>query len=295
MNNTIKNILRNLWDEFVYGAHLTALASAALVLSVIILLNIEINLLAIITAYLTTFIVYSFNYLKELDDDILTDPSKVSFLNQRINKYKFIISAYIILDIVLLLLSFSIYGNFGFIIFILILLSGGILYTIVFKVLTKYIPGFKSIYCTGLWAYAGTFYVTFFYSETFSLFYGFMFIFMFMKLLINAIFFDIKDMNSDKKNGLKTIPILLGKSRTILLLTVFNILSLIILFYSVYANYIPTYGISLAIFSIYTEYYLLKGLTSDQKDIVKYTYVMADAEFIFWPLVIFIGKILFLK
>jgi 4-hydroxybenzoate polyprenyltransferase len=293
MDNKIDNIIKNLWDEFVYGAHLTALASSALVLTVIILLNIEVNYFAIITAYLTTFIVYSFNYLKELDDDILTDPTKVSFLIQRKNKYKYIILIYIVLDLILLCLSFSIYGNFGFIIFILILLLGGILYTIVFKVLTKYIPGFKSIYCTGLWAYAGSFYVTFFYSETFSAFYGFMFIFMFMKLLINAIFFDIKDMNSDKKNGLKTIPLLLGKSRTILFLTILNIVSLIILFYGVYSNYIPTYSICLAIFFIYTEYYLFKGLKSDQKHIVKYTYIMADAEFIFWPVVIFIIKMLF--
>jgi 4-hydroxybenzoate polyprenyltransferase len=291
MNNSIKNIFHNLWDEFVYGAHLTAFASAALVLTVIILLNIPINFLAIITAYLTTFIVYSFNYIKELEDDIVTDPTKVSFLESRKNKYKLIITLYIILDIVLLCLSFSIYGNFGFIIFILILLSGGILYTIVFKVLTKYIPGFKSIYCTALWAYAGSFYVTFFYSETFNALYGFMFIFMFIKLLINAIFFDIKDMDSDKKNSLKTIPLLMGKSRTILFLSVLNIVSLIILLYGVYTNYIPLYGISLAIFFIYTEYYLLKGLTSDQKSIVRYTYVMADAEFIIWPFIIFVSKI----
>lgn len=290
MKYPFKNIFHNLWDEFVYGAHLTAFASAALVLTVIILLNIPINFLAIITAYLTTFIVYSFNYLKELDDDILTDPTKVSFLESRKNKYKNFIKLYIILDIILLFLSFSIYGNFGFIIFILILLSGGILYTIVFKVLTKYIPGFKSFYCTALWAYAGSFYVTFFYSETFNTLYGFMFIFMFIKLLINAVFFDIKDIDSDKKKGLKTIPILMGKSRTILFLTILNFVSIITLIYGVYANYIPAYGIFLSIFSIYTEYYLLKGLTSDQKSIVRYTYVMADAEFIFWPILLVIVK-----
>ncbi len=290
MNNSIKNIFHNLWDEFVYGAHLTALASAALVLTVIILLNIPINFLAIITAYLTTFIVYSFNYIKELDDDIITDPTKALFLESRKNKYKLLTTLYVIFDIILLSLSFSIYGNFGFIIFILILLFGGILYTIVFKVLTKYLPGFKSIYCTALWAYAGSFYITFFYSEKFNALYGFVFIFMFMKLLINAIFFDIKDMDSDKKNGLKTIPLLLGKTHTILFLTLLNIVSLIILLYGVHKNYIPTYGISLSIFSLYTEYYLLKGLTSDQKRIVRYTYVMADAEFILWPIIIFITQ-----
>jgi 4-hydroxybenzoate polyprenyltransferase len=292
MNNSIKNIFHNLWDEFVYGAHLTALASASLVLTVIILLNIPINILLIITAYLTTFIVYSFNYLKELEDDILTDPTKVSFLEKRKNRYKIIIASYILLNIILLCLSFYIYHNFGFIIFILILLSGGILYTIVFKVLTKYIPGFKSIYCAALWAYAGSLYVAFFNSEAISTLYSFIFIYMFIKLLINAVFFDIKDMDSDKKNGLKTIPLLLGKSQTILILTILNLISIAILLKGIYSNYIPTYSISLALLSIYTEYYLLKGLQSDQKSIVRYTHVMADAEFIFWPIVLFIGKML---
>lgn len=250
------------------------------------------NILVIVTAYLTTFIVYSFNYLNEFDDDVVTDPTKVSFLKSRKNRFKLIIIYYIILNIILLCYSFYLYGNFSFIVFILILLFGGILYTVIFKVLTRYIPGFKSVYCTALWAYAGSLYVTFFYSESINVFYAFMFAYMFIKLLINAIFFDIKDMDSDRNKNLKTIPLLLGKPTTILLLTILNLFSIVFLFYGVFSNFIPFYGVSLSILSIYTEYYLLKGLASNQKVIVRYTYVMADTEFILWPLVVLIGKLL---
>lgn len=292
MNNSIINIFQKLWDEFVYGSHLTAIASASLVLTIIILLDMPLNILVIVTAYLTTFIVYSFNYLNEFDDDVVTDPTKVSFLKSRKNRFKLIIIYYIILNIILLCYSFYLYGNFSFIVFILILLFGGILYTVIFKVLTRYIPGFKSVYCTALWAYAGSLYVTFFYSESINVFYAFMFAYMFIKLLINAIFFDIKDMDSDRNKNLKTIPLLLGKPTTILLLTILNLFSIVFLFYGVFSNFIPFYGVSLSILSIYTEYYLLKGLASNQKVIVRYTYVMADTEFILWPLVVLIGKLL---
>lgn len=287
------NIFRIIWNEFVYGAHLTALASMALVLSVIILMDIEINIIAILLAYLTTFIVYSFNYQKELDDDIVTDREKTTYLNNRKKIFPYIIYAYIIIAIILLGSSFYLYGNFGFIAFIIILLSGGILYTIVFKILTRTIPGFKSVYTTALWAYAGSTYVYFFNSLSFNWFCAIMFAFMFVKILINAIYFDIKDIQSDKKYGLKTIPILLGRKNTITLLHGMNIFSLFILFYGVYMKFIPFFSISLAIFFIYTESYLIIGNTADQKNIVKYTQVMPDAEYILWPIILIITKLIF--
>jgi 1,4-dihydroxy-2-naphthoate octaprenyltransferase len=100
-------------------------------------------------------------------------------------------------------------------------------------------------------------------------------------------------MVSDNNKGLKTIPLLIGKSRTILFLTVLNIVSVIVLLYGIHVNFIPAYGISLSVFFIYTEYYLLKGLISKQEGMLKYTYMMADAEFIFWPLVLIVSKFLF--
>lgn len=292
MNFENFNSLRIIWSEFIYGAHLTAVASMSLVLSILILMDIEISVLAIIIAYLTTYIVYTYNYQRELENDVYTDLNKTSYLHKKNIIFPYTISVSILLIIILLSISFNINGNFGFIIFILILISGGILYTIVFKVLTRSIPGFKSVYTAALWAYAGSTYAYFFYALNLDWFCVLMFLFMFIKILINAIYFDIKDIESDKRNNLKTIPILLGRNHTLLLLHILNILSLIILIFGIYMEYIPLYGICLALFFFYTESYLILSKNADHKRIVKYTYIMPDTEYILWPILLIIVKLI---
>ncbi len=131
--------------------------------------------------------------------------------------------------IIIILIIIS--ANYGFFVFMIIILTGGILYTIVFKVLTKTIPGFKSIYVTMIWAYAGTFYVSIFkFFRIFHFLCSSIFLFIFIKMLINVVYFDIKDMNRDKKENLQTLPILIGKINTIALLNILNILALDIMY-----------------------------------------------------------------
>lgn len=285
------NISKTAYHEFIYGAHLTALASTSIVCTFFILFNIEINVIALLIAYLTTFIIYSHDYQKDSSIDSEIDVEKIIYIKNRKKLYPYIIGSYIILNLFLLLLSFYIYKNYNFTIFIIIILTGGILYTFGLKKLTKYFPGFKSIYTTALWAYAGSFFIIYYNGLDFNFIYLIMFLFIFLKLLINAIFFDIKDVNIDKKHNLKTIPILLGNNKTIILLSILNVVALIILTYTVYMGLIPSYGIILGIFFFYTEYYIFKARHKNQKNILKYTYILPDSEFILWPIFLFISKI----
>ncbi|OPY30170.1 MAG: prenyltransferase [Methanocella sp. PtaU1.Bin125] len=289
--NNINSILKWIKNEFIFGAHYLSLGYPALFLSLMILLDLQIDFFALIVTYLIPLIVYSFNYQKELDKDIITNPEKVKYLKNRERIFPYLMGLYILLLIGLLIFL----NNHGFSLFILIILVGGLLYTIVFKVLTRTIPGFKSIYTAMVWAYAGTFCVSFFYSLQFSVFYLLYFTFLFLKGLINVIFFDIKDISSDKRDNLRTFPILLGVKKTIILLHILNILSLCILLYGVYTNILPIYTLALSIFFVYTLYYLTKGNTNDNQELHKYTYLMVDGECIFWPIVLVIFKFLYLK
>lgn len=286
--NYTKNHISWLTKELIYGAHLTALISPAFIITVSTLQNIKINYISLIIAYLIPLIVYSYNYQKELDNDAITDPDKVNYLRKKEKVFSLILGLYIALLIILTIVS----ANYGFFVFMIIILTGGILYTIVFKVLTKTIPGFKSIYVTMIWAYAGTFYVVFLNSLEFTTFYVIIFLFIFLKMLINVVFFDIKDINRDRMEQLKTLPILIGKLNTITLLNILNILALILLIYSIYINILPLYASSLSLFFIYTLYYVNKGKSASEKELLKYTYVLADAEFVLWPVVLIIGKII---
>lgn len=274
-------------DEFIYGAHLTALMSPALVLSVLILLDLPINGIFLVIAYILTQIVYSYNFQKEIDNDSIINNRKAIYLQKRAKYFNILIILYTILLIILTIIIF----NYAFAMFVLILFIGGILYTIIFKVLTKIIPGFKSFYTTILWTYAAIFFVISYYSYNVVTPLAILTSFIFLQMFINVNFFDIRDIVSDKVNNLKTIPVLLGKDTSIFVLNILNIVSLIILSYGIFINAIPGYSIALVVFFIYTLFYLNYRKNDNYNN--EFLYIMADAGFVLWPIILIVAKILF--
>jgi 4-hydroxybenzoate polyprenyltransferase len=280
------NLTTKLKNIVIYGGHFTALSSPSIILSVIILMNLNITILDLLIAYLIPLIVYSYDYNKEKETDYISDPDKTKFF--RMGNHNYITIIYIILLLVLLIIL----NKPNFLIFVAILVFGGLLYSIVFKVLTKIIPGFKSIFITLIWAYAGTFFMIFLNDLTYSAIFIFIFAYIYMKGFINVVFFDFKDIASDKTKGLKTIPVLIGKKNSVLILSAINLIALFMIIYCVYINVLPSYAISLVVFTLYTFIYLFKGLNANEKELLNYTYIMADAEFILWPIVLIISKTL---
>jgi 1,4-dihydroxy-2-naphthoate octaprenyltransferase len=64
----------------------------------------------------------------------------------------------------------------------------------------------------------------------------------------------LKDINSDLKDELKTIPVLIGKQRTIKLLNRLNIIAFIPLFIGIYLKVIPLFAVILILFYFYSVY-----------------------------------------
>lgn len=276
-------------DEFIYGGYLTSLGCPAFVLSVSLLLGLAVDWPVLLIAYLVPLVVYSYNYYEELEKDVATNPERSGHLGKKVKLYPVLFGVYMSLLILLLLL----FANYVFTIFVLILLSCGILYTIVFKDLTKQIPGFKGVYIAAVWALAGAFLFNFHYSVTWGVFSVLMFSFIFLRGIINVTFFDIKDVESDSARGLKTLPVLLGRETTLEFLNVLNIFSFIPLILGVYFNIIPAFGLSLLVFYFYDLYYLRKARVVNDKNLRMISYTLADAEFIIWPVVLLLGKAIF--
>jgi 4-hydroxybenzoate polyprenyltransferase len=224
-----------------------------------------------------------------LHKDIETDPDKVKYLHKRKEYYKYILFFYLLLTAIILVIL----NNIGLLGYFIIITAGGILYTIVFKELTRTVPGFKSFYVALIWAYHGTFFAVFFYNININILIFIIFTFIFLKSFVNVTFFDIKDIETDNKENLKTLPVIFGKYKTIIILYLLNTLSLILLLYCIYIEILPFYMISLSIFYIYTMYYLYKGRTAKKAELLKYSYIMADSEFILWPFILILGKIIF--
>jgi 4-hydroxybenzoate polyprenyltransferase len=113
-------------------------------------------------------------------------------------------------------------------------------------------------------------------------------VFYFIRMFINTTFFDIKDIKADKKEGLKTFPVVFGENKTKLFLILLNLISIIPIIIGVYLNVLPAYSIALLVTVIYAFLYLNKRkLFTNQTTLYN---VVVDGEFIFWLLYVFVAK-----
>lgn len=281
-----KNYLTSIFYEFVMGGHLTALGASGIVLTIILILNFKISFVPVLIAYLLSQVVYSYNHFKEASLDIQTNPERARHIQSKLPKSRKILFMYSFFLFITLLL-----GNIQTAFITAFILLGGIMYTEYFKGNTnRYFTGFKSVYISTFWSLL-VFLVPLYYQNEIS--FGILLIagFLFMKGIVNSTFFDIKDISSDSKQGVRTIPVLIGKNKTILLLQGLNLLSVIPLIIAVQFNLLPD-EVLLLIFAIaYSLCYLLIAKFLNEKNIRNLSYIVVDAECIFWPLLVYIGKL----
>jgi 4-hydroxybenzoate polyprenyltransferase len=287
--NSYISYLNLILKEIIHGGYLTALGAPALVLTTSIITKSEINIPLLFISYLIPLIVYSYDYMSDLDKDIESNSDRYEHLHKKKKYYPVIMVFYIIILISLLVM----YSNYKLVLFILLITLGGFLYATALKGLTKRIPIFKNVYTVLTWSLGGTLFVPIQFSLTLSLPFIIVFIFINMKGLINAIFFDLKDSLTDSREGLKTLPVILGKKNAIKMLHILNFASFIPLIIAVFLKMIPMITLSLILFFFYSFYYLSKAQKSHDEEIWVKLGSIADFEFIFWPIVLLISLQIF--
>lgn len=231
--------------------------------------------------------VYSYDYYKDIDKDI-NNSLRALYLKKKAKNYPFLFSFYVISLTLLLIL----YSNVDLILLIIMMILGGFMYNLWLKDLTKKIPLFKNVYTATTWSLGGAFFPLFYYSLDISLSFIVVFIFIFMRIMINVIYFDLKDIENDKSSAIKTIPVMRGKKSTINILHFINIISFIPLILGVYLTIINVYAISLLIFFFYGYFYINKANSVSKNELESVAHTLADSEFIFWPVVLTISTIL---
>jgi 4-hydroxybenzoate polyprenyltransferase len=112
--------------------------------------------------------------------------------------------------------------------------------------------------------------------------------FFFLKILSIQIFFDLKDIPDDKKRGLLTLPVLVGRRKTIVFLEVFNVLLMAAGLIFVFLEVLPPVFIALAPTLLFTFVYLEKA-----KKEIRLPYILSASELVLWALLlIFINFVL---
>ncbi|OPX57360.1 MAG: prenyltransferase [Methanobacterium sp. PtaB.Bin024] len=270
-------------NESIYGGYLTALAAPCFVLTTSLVTSTPVDWPILIISYLLPLIVYSYDYHQDVGKEENVNSERFTYLEKNARYYPVFLISYVILLVSLLFL----FSSYQLIVFIVIITGGGLLYATVLKGLTKRIPVFKNIYTGLTWSLGGTFFIPFYYSIEISLSFLIVFVCITLRAIMDAIFFDLKDLRSDATEGLKTFPVILGKNNTINFLHSINLISFIPLIVGVYFKILPIYAFALLVFYFYTFYYLKmsrKAIDSGSWGNLCY---IADFEFIIWPIFLF--------
>ncbi len=276
-----------LQNEFIYGGYLTSLGSPALVVCTAMMLNALPGMPLLAVAYLIPLVVYSFNIYIEHEKDRAANPERSWLAARKARVYPLMIMLF-----ALLMGAALLHTSLSLALFTSALVLAGILYTLVFKGLTKKIPGFKSAYTSLIWACDGAFFLAFYDPAYASPACAFIFVFILVKSLINTAFFDIKDVETDKAEGLKTVPAVLGKDKALRLLRVLNPIAFVPLPAGVLSGALPAFSLSLLALLPYTHWYLKKAEGSGSVEIRRMSYTMAEAEVILWPVLLAAGRAL---
>ncbi len=274
------SILKSIGFEFVYGAHLLSLGGVGIILSILLVTNLEINFVFLLMIYLMYQVVYNYNHFRELKSDLLSNPERSKHLSTRQRWISISPFFYLVL-----LVGSLITTNIPTLLLVSFITIGGILYTEYFKKIR--ILGFKSYYVSFFWALS-IMLIPLFYSQNNFTTYVYFAVFIFLRFMVSTIFFDIKDIDSDKRMNIITFPIKWGKKKTIYILHIINIASILPVLLGIYLEQLGIYSLLLASVLVIDFIYLAVSMNLKNKDLRILSYLVVDGQYMFWPLIIFI-------
>jgi 4-hydroxybenzoate polyprenyltransferase len=273
-----------LWDEFIYGGHYASIGVSALILTTMVVLQLPMHWEFLLIVYLLTQSTYAYNRIKEIDIDEETNAPRVEHLRKFGNSLNLIPGFYALLFFTLLIWHGDIISVlFGGAVFFL-----GLFFTIKGKNFSKIIPGFKSIYIGMSWGCMVLF-TAIYCSQIIILPIILFFSFVFIRIMINVSFCDIKDLESDKKIGLTTLfMIFKNRKSSINFLHMLNLFSFTLLIVGVVIDVFQPYVLFLMLSFFITFYYTQKAKNS-QENLSSVVYIIADGELYYWPFFMLVG------
>ncbi len=281
----MKENLKLFWDEFIHGGHLIALGNVTIVLSFVLLIGKNILFPPLLIIYLLGFTALLYNRYKEEKTDVLVHPERTETLKKYFKKMVLAIIFSIAISVLILIINGQLYA----LAFTACLYIFSILYTLYFKNLTNIYIGFKNFHFSLMISLLLIF-ISLYYSYNFiNLTFLLIFIFIFLRVFVSNVFLDIKDVKNDSEYNLKTFPIVFGPQKTIFFLKIITLISGLLIIFGIVLKIIPIYSLMLLFVIPYTFYYFEKSKKKENFYLVNY--VLADAEFILWPISIIIGKI----
>lgn len=276
-------------DWIVYGNAVIGLAAVGVVFTIAIFLGnfAPLELLAVV--FLITMSSYNLNrFMEQAEEDAVNHPRRSAFFSNNAPFFAF----NIILIVVAILLAFFYKGANGLLIvsiFPLSVLAYSAKWIPHRYSRIKEIPVMKNIFPTTIWALAPILCVIWLSAPVGTALLA-SFVFVFLRLLVGVIAFDVRDIRGDRAYRIKTLPVLLGIADTKIFLLLLNTLSGLFLFVSVAEGWLPPAANAVNLITLYGYYYIFS--LSEKAPLYLYDLVI-DGEYFLWAPLALLGVMLF--
>ncbi|MEM2566857.1 MAG: UbiA family prenyltransferase [Candidatus Bathyarchaeia archaeon] len=202
---TVKELARRLACEGFISA--LVCPSAVFLSSTVLRLPLSWDYLLI--TYLGTHAVLLYNRYEEIERDLLTNPTRSEYIKRHFRVLPIIIALLFLLALLIPLLQGRILGAS----YALLLLFLGLMYPKFFKKHVRLIA-FKDAYAAFLLS-SVVILAPVYYSYPITPAFLLLFLFIFLRFFVNTSFFDVKDVESDRREGILTLSAALGIEKTV--------------------------------------------------------------------------------
>lgn len=215
-----KKVLNFLTRELVYNGHLQSFGAVSIVYLSSFFLNIGIySPLVFLHVYFMFQFIYTNDRYVDIELDLEDNYDRWRHLKSYLDKIPFLMILYLILAFICFYKSI----NLSLLTLSLTILILGYLYPYYFKDITKKIPTFKNWYVSLVHGCL-IFYPSLVTNKRFFISHKelLIFLFIFVQIMIGQVLLDVKDIKTDKSSKLKTIPVMLGKTKALSYISLLN-------------------------------------------------------------------------
>ncbi|MBI2185047.1 MAG: UbiA family prenyltransferase [Thaumarchaeota archaeon] len=260
-NVTAASLRSRVFAEVIYGGHMPALDTSAFTFTTSLLLGFFPTVDLLVAAYLFTYGSYTLNRKREAELDAVSNPERTKYILGRAKYLNLIIGLCYLGS---LLIAFN--RNLLF----LAALFAPLILSYFYNIGSKKFVGvmgasrlkekflIKNIAVSAGWALI-PFLVLLYFGAGVSPAVPVVFIFIFLRVFINTVFCDIRDVDSDRAANIRTIPLMVGIRKTKLLLLGVNTFSGLLVFASTLGGLLPPMAYVVNLVTLYGYYYLLRS------------------------------------
>jgi 4-hydroxybenzoate polyprenyltransferase len=270
-----------------------AIGTASIAAASAVALGVSATPLLLVMAYLFSYGAYTINRSTEFDADAVSHPERTALLGTRRRYLPYISGGCFLLGY-----AFALTVNFPFFVALLVPLAFALLYSVGSKRLVGVIGVsklkdkllVKNLFVSLGWSLIPV--LVGFYYLKFEEVLAFMGVFIFLRLMVNTLVFDVRDVEGDSAEGIRTVPVVYGADATYKAMAAIDVATLVYLGAVIALGFLPLAGAVLGILPFYSVGYSYLA-RRPKANLALICDTLVDGEYLIWGPLMYIGAAIF--